>query len=349
MDAFFVCLLILGTLFNISNGEISQENQDIIRKWMPLYWLHSEEVFNPTNFDYYISQMQVRDENGNVIDPNPTAETLITGDASKNLHLNTVEDIDCVHCYDEAFFGMPVDQLKPFAIAKVYNDECNTIDVGFNTWYPYNYGKDVCFSVDPNGFCLVPRITFGNHFCDGDSSHMRIQNGQPKLLQVNVHTFGALYGYNNETGIFDFISGETIEVTDGLDFEVDYPKQVLTVDGHPELFVSNGSHGNWGAPGRHKYLQFFIHLDDYTDRGTPWPFYEQAEIIDYADASGPIEALRPELQFRKFQGNFGNIDEVGCEITEPLFGVCQISRCGGQPFGGDPTYSLPSPPVCNQR
>ena len=100
---------------------------------------------------------------------------------------------------------------------------------------------------------LVPRITFGNHFCDGDSSHMRIQNGQPKFLQVNVHTFGALYGYNNETGIFDFISGETIEVTDGLDFEVDYPQQVLMVDGHPELFVSNGSHGNWGAPGEFEY------------------------------------------------------------------------------------------------
>ena len=47
-----------------------------------------------------------------MIDPNPTAETLITGDASKNLHLNTVEDIDCVHCYDEAFFGMPVDQVS---------------------------------------------------------------------------------------------------------------------------------------------------------------------------------------------------------------------------------------------
>ena len=49
-----------------------------------------------------------------MIDPNPTAETLITGDASKNLHLNTVEDIDCVHCYDEAFFGMPVDQVSIF-------------------------------------------------------------------------------------------------------------------------------------------------------------------------------------------------------------------------------------------
>ena len=95
-------------------------------------------------------------------------------------------------------------------------------------------------------------------------------------------------------------------------------------------------------------MQFFIHLDDYTDRGTPWKFYEQAEIIDYQDASSDdINALRPELQFRKFQGRFGNVDEVGCEITEPLVGVCQISACGGQPFGGDPTYSLPSPPVCS--
>ena len=82
---------------------------------------------------------------------------------------------------------------------------------------------------------------------------MRIQNGQPKFLQVNVHTFGALYGYNNETGIFDFISGENITTPVGLDFEVIYPPQVLMVDGHPELFVSNGSHGNWGAPGEFKY------------------------------------------------------------------------------------------------
>ena len=94
-------------------------------------------------------------------------------------------------------------------------------------------------------------------------------------------------------------------------------------------------------------MQFFIHLDDYTDRGTAWDFYKQAEIIDYMDAiSNDINALRPELQFRKFQGRFGNIDEVGCEVTQPLFGVCQISACTGQPFGWDPSWSLPTPPVC---
>ena len=102
----------------------------------------------------------------------------------------------------------------------------------------------------------MPRITFGNHFCDGDSSKLRIQNGQAKLLQLNVHTFGALYGYNNDTGLFDFISGENIEITDGVDFEVDYPKHVGMFEGHPEIFVSNGSHGNWGAPGEIKLSAF---------------------------------------------------------------------------------------------
>ena len=92
-------------------------------------------------------------------------------------------------------------------------------------------------------------------------------------------------------------------------------------------------------------------MDDYTDRGTEWKFYEQAEIIDYFDAtSDDIDVLRPELQFRKFQGEFGNINEIGCTITRPLFGVCQLSRCkGGQPFGGDPTRKLPSPPTCGAR
>ena len=101
--------------------------------------------------------------------------------------------------------------------------------------------------------------------------------------------------------------------------------------------------------GKHTYLQFFIHLDDYTDRGIEWPFYQQAEIIDYQDAtSNDINALRPELQFRKFQGKFGNIDEIGCEIIDDLFGVCQVSGCGGQPFGGNPNWhgKFPDPPEC---
>ena len=95
---------------------------------------------------------------------------------------------------------------------------------------------------------------------------MRIQNGQPKLLQLNVHTMGALYEYNNDTGNFDFVSGESLDVA-GVDFPVNYPDTVNTINGHPEIFVSNGSHGNWGAPGEgfviviHSFPKAYAHID----------------------------------------------------------------------------------------
>lgn len=98
-------------------------------------------------------------------------------------------------------------------------------------------------------FFSVPRITFGNHFCDGDSSSLRIQNGVPKYLQLNVHTFGALYEYDNSTQTFNFLSGEDLDLSDDIHFEIEYSQTVNTIDGHPEIFVSNGSHGNWGSPG----------------------------------------------------------------------------------------------------
>ena len=63
-------------------------------------------------------------------------------------------------------------------------------------------------------------------------------------------------------------------------------------------------------------------MDDYTDRGLEWKYYEQAEIIDYFDTeSEDIEALPPNLQFRKFQGHFGNTEGIGCNILDPIIGV----------------------------
>lgn len=86
---------------------------------------------------------------------------------------------------------------------------------------------------------------------------MRIQNGQPKYLQLNVHTFGALYEYDNQTETFFIVSGEDHVIGD-IHLPVDYPDTVFTVDGHPEIFVSNGSHGNWASPGTDLELQLTI-------------------------------------------------------------------------------------------
>ena len=79
---------------------------------------------------------------------------------------------------------------------------------------------------------------------------MRIQDGVPIYLQLNVHTFGALYEYSPRTETFEFLSGENLTITDGISMPVVYPETVNTINGHPEIFVSNGSHGNWATPGK---------------------------------------------------------------------------------------------------
>lgn len=107
----WISLLIQSAFHWPVKCEISPEDKKIIRKWMPLYWLHPEEVFNPINFDYYISHMQLKDSDGNIVDEAPTAETIPIGTESQNLHLNTIKDLDCVHCFDEVLFGQPVDQV----------------------------------------------------------------------------------------------------------------------------------------------------------------------------------------------------------------------------------------------
>ena len=46
------------------------------------------------------------------------------------------------------------------------------------------------------------------------------------------------------------------------------------------------------------------------------------KIIDYFDAeSDDVDALPPNLQFRKFQGHFGNTEGIGCNILDPIIGV----------------------------
>ena len=108
----FLTILTILLVSHVCDSKISVENEQLIRKYLPIYWLHSEEVFNPINFDYYISHMQLQDSDGNVIDANPTAETLLIGPESQALHLNTISDVNCVHCYDEVLFGMPVEQVN---------------------------------------------------------------------------------------------------------------------------------------------------------------------------------------------------------------------------------------------
>ena len=105
--AFALAFLVFGC-----HAEVSEETKRIVEEWTPLFWLHSEEVFFPTNYDYYIENMELRDKDENVVQANPTSETMMTGPETKDMHLNTFEDIECVKCVRDHFYGQPLDQVS---------------------------------------------------------------------------------------------------------------------------------------------------------------------------------------------------------------------------------------------
>ena len=89
-----------------------------------------------------------------------------------------------------------------------------------------------------------------------DFAFMNTSNAKFVWLTINILSFGAKYAYNSTNQTFDFYEGEPccfddrIEGSQEIDIEIDYPKTVYLVDGHPEVFSANGSHGTWGAEGK---------------------------------------------------------------------------------------------------
>ena len=45
-------------------------------------------------------------------------------------------------------------QAKVYVQVKEWGDDCNTIDVVYPVFFPYNFYHDVCAGIDPNGNCL---------------------------------------------------------------------------------------------------------------------------------------------------------------------------------------------------
>lgn len=52
----------------------------------------------------------------------------------------------CGDCLLEWFVGQNVTQeiVPTYVFVKDYQDACGTVDVAYRSFYPYNYGKDVC-------------------------------------------------------------------------------------------------------------------------------------------------------------------------------------------------------------
>ncbi len=185
-------LAVSAVLIQLSSSEISDEAKQLSQEWAPLFWLHPAEVFLPSSVDFFVERMQVRDADEGVVQADPTVDTVVSGDGTEELHLNTEEDLECVHCYEDFFFGQPavaLEELPVYTHVREYGDPCSTVDVRYAVFYPYNYGKDTCVGIalDENT-CLGRVVTVNNHVSDWEGVQIRFRGRRPTDLYLGAHS-----------------------------------------------------------------------------------------------------------------------------------------------------------------
>jgi len=345
-------LFILSLFFSLhpSTASLSPRSKELATKWAPRVWLHQDEKFFPSTVDFHLKNVETRDNDENVRADAPLLpSTVPTGQETETWHLNTVKDLECVNCFEDFFSGQSVDQVPSYAFVTEHADACDTVDVTYSLFYPFNYGKDVCVGIDTGSGCLGEWKTFGNHVGDWEHVSLRLQRGQPVEMYLGVHSFGAWYLWNAVTGKFEFSRGEELKrktrTRSGrlldMRMEVEYPQEVSLEAGHPAVFSANGSHGVWAQEGKHTYLHILtVHLDDFCGRGTAWDTWKNLEFIE----TGDWDSFPADLSWVDFRGDWGNQLKMGCQL-EPLFGECGVV---GGPSGPHKYFQhdMEQPPFC---
>ena len=55
---------------------------------------------------------QIRDGDEKLIQPNPNISSIVVGPETSDYHMNTFEDLECVHCYRDHFYGQPIEDVS---------------------------------------------------------------------------------------------------------------------------------------------------------------------------------------------------------------------------------------------
>jgi len=121
---------------------ISPQARSLVYNWAPRVWLHSQEPFYPSSVPFHLQHTEVRDETETVVQPSPlTPDTLPTGEETGGWHLNTHPNMECVNCFQHFFSGEPVSSVPSYVFVTEHHDTCDTLDITYSLFYPFNYGK----------------------------------------------------------------------------------------------------------------------------------------------------------------------------------------------------------------
>ena len=115
-DVVLALLLLSGP----ASGDVSEAVVQMALEWAPLVWLHGADPFYPSTVDFFMENTEVRDANETLVQSDPTATTIVSGEATGDLHLNTFEDLECVSCTRPFFSGQSLAESPVYAMVTEY-------------------------------------------------------------------------------------------------------------------------------------------------------------------------------------------------------------------------------------
>jgi hypothetical protein len=244
----------------------------LAKKFAPIVVLAQGEPYLPSSIEFYAPHVTLQckgaNAKGSVL---AVAGTLPDpGAQQSNCFLTTNEKMKGPDHILAFFKGQAPSAKSPVPVyVSFYRSAKNgALNIQYLTFYPYNWGKNVCLSLAPRDHCMAKRHQMDNHVGDWEGMTIQVQNDQLVGVRVGAHSASTIG--------FTYLKSATGKCADeggSGDLNKVSPLSCIEVrSGHPVVYSAWGSHGIWGKPGNHNYntLPTGERLNDSTTKGIEW-------------------------------------------------------------------------------
>lgn len=229
----------MNLLYTVCISILLCPNYTFVSDYSPRIYMDKNEEFFPSDVKYFESYTHLKDNWVITNDPVETPSSILPFFYGQNVSTNPV-------LY--ALIFPSLNESDPIMSLK-YPYEHN-ITVVYFTFYPYNKGKDLFYTL------------WENHVGDIEHVSVEFSNGVPQMVSAYYHTDFTIQDWNS------------VEKVDGTN--------------HFVVYSARGSHGLWFTEGTHGYSKINPLLVDYTSKGDNWDTWNNLVMITPYDWSTHI-------------------------------------------------------------
>ncbi|PSN70142.1 hypothetical protein BS50DRAFT_571435 [Corynespora cassiicola Philippines] len=277
---------------------------DYVIKYAPVVYLHSAEVYFPSDLQVFLDNTIPRANYQEVSGPRPLNANNVNA-YGQDVYLTSEDDVTTNPAWIK---GVKPDKNGKtngaVSSAIIVNDKGGgNVDAFYFYWYIYNWGGKVLG---------LSSLNFGNHVGDWEHNMIRFSNGVPQYIWYSQHANGQAFKYS---------------VTEKYQ------------DVRPIAYSSNGSHANYAMGGTHDHLIPNLNLpggalEDYTNKGYFWDPTQSAYYFKFDAGANKFtpydESGATPVNWLNFKGRWGDQEY-------PTSDKRQVKLFGQAKYGSGPT------------